>query len=326
MKFFTKVGWRSAKHQRPRYLPLVIGTTSTLRPTTLSARAARVLADGPCDVVALMRAVCQVERLQRDAAERMAQALFGSRPEFVCLPTGWWALADAEASASGPVDVAGATLATLRTLDFAVVDVETTGTHAGGTDRITEIAIVRVRGGEVGEVYSQLVNPERPIPPHITALTQITWAMVRDQPTFSGIAEAVRERLQGAIFTAHNASFDWRFVSEEFQRATGRELTGPRLCTVRMSRAFLPELSRRTLDHLTRHFGIEIAARHRAAGDALATAHALVRLLQIAEREGVASWADLEARVGRSGSSGARTASARRRRAFPLPMTEDESA
>jgi DNA polymerase-3 subunit epsilon len=206
---------------------------------------------------------------------------------------------------------------------FAVVDVETTGTSAGRGDRITEIAIVRVERGEIVDRWSTLVNPERPIPLHITALTHITWAMVRDEAPFRTIVPDVLSRLAGAVFTAHNAPFDWRFVSEEVRRGTGAELSGPRLCTVRMARALLPSLPRRSLDHLTRYFGITIDARHRALGDALATAEALRRLLRIAADDGIATWLELDARVGARAVPRSRTASDRRRRAFPMPASED---
>lgn len=303
------------------------GTVVAPRPTTLSARALRRLADGPLDAVTLMRDVCQVARLQVDAAERMAQALLGHHPEFVRLPSGHWALTEMDtASAPSPAGGEPADFPRLADIAFSVVDVETTGTQASGGDRITEIAIVQVRGGEVGEVYSQLVNPERPIPPYITALTQISWDMVRDQPRFRQVAQQVLDRLSGTVFVAHNASFDWRFVSEELRRGVGHDLSGPRLCTVRLAKALLPDLPRRSLDHLSRYFNIEIEARHRAAGDAVATAHALCRMLRVAEGEGVRTWPELEALLAPRGPRARRTAGDRRRRAFPLPVSEDDIA
>lgn len=281
-----------------------------------------------------MREVCQVDRLQADAAERMAVALLGSHPEFRRLPTGHWALTTGATGATGGAEAAVRPREgdphpagpRLLDLSFSVVDVETTGTRASGGDRITEIAIVRVEQGRVGEVYSQLVNPERPIPPFITALTQISWEMVRDQPTFRQVVPDVLERLRGSIFVAHNAAFDWRFVSEEVRRCSGQELSGPRLCTVRLARAALPQLSRRSLDHVSRHFGIEIGARHRAAGDAVATAHALCRMLNIAADAGVETWSALQAFVDGPVGRRPQRAADRRRRAFPLPVTEDDIA
>lgn len=301
------------------------------RPTTLSARAAQRLASGPLDPVTLMRDVCKVDRLQADAAERMALALLSSHPEFVRLPSGHWALAaglapPSGASASGGpggARAAGSESSSLFDVNFAVVDVETTGTSPASGDRITEIAIAHVRGGELVDVYAQLVNPQRPIPPYITQLTQISWEMVRDQPVFSDIASTVVDRLAGQVFTAHNAAFDWRFVADAVDRGIGHELSGPKLCTVRLARLLLPALPRKSLDHVTRYFGIDIAARHRAEGDAVATAQALVRMLRIAEEQGVCSWPVLERRLAAPTTNRRSTASDRRRRAFPLPASED---
>lgn len=185
----------------------------------------------------------------------------------------------------------------LRDLPCAVVDVETTGTVAEGGDRITEIAIVPVTGGVVGEPYVRLVDPERPIPPYITTLTGISTAMVRGQPPFRAIADEVASHLAGRVFTAHNASFDWRFVFGELARARAPGAVTPpaehRLCTVRLARVFLPGLPRRSLDHVVAHLGIPLLQRHRAAGDALATAHALVRLLAMAQDAGITHWGAL---------------------------------
>ncbi len=312
----------------------VLGARLQPRPTTLSARAAARLADGPLDAITLMRDVCQVAKLQQDAAERMAIALLSSHDEFVQLPSGHWSLRgwvrpDRAIAYSTPDDTgncASPPAPSLRDVAFAVVDVETTGTRAANGDRITEIAIAQVQGGEVREVYSQLVNPERPIPPYITSLTQISWEMVRDQPVFRQIAPEVGRRLAGHVFVAHNASFDWRFVSEELLRGTATQLSGPKLCTVRLTRALLPQLSRRSLDHVTNYFGISIASRHRAAGDAEATAQVLLRLLDVAADLGIESWPELDRRLHTPAERRSRTAADRRRRAFPHPVSQDDIA
>ena len=336
-------------------LPVALAARAATRvlsqPTTLSARAAVRLADGPLDAVTLMRDVCQVERLQHEAAERMAVALLSSHEEFVHLPSGLWAIRGADGTpvarrAGMAYQAPGVSEATRRSImerpspfdpepdasprlhetSFVVVDVETTGARATGSDRITEIAIATVRGGELTEVYTQLVNPERLIPVHITGITGITWEMVKDQPCFRHVATDVTTRLAGGVFTAHNASFDWRFVSEELRRGVGQTLAGPKLCTVRLARVLLPQLARRSLDHLANYFGIEIAARHRAAGDAEATAKALVRMLAVAEDRGIETWNGLETLAMRPAARKRRTASDRRRRAFPHGAVEDHIA
>lgn len=329
MKYFTNVDLVLSIYQRYDALPLAIFSPMS-RPTTLSARAAQRLATGPLDPVTLMCDVCKVDRLQADAAERMAVALLSSHPEFVRLPSGHWMLAETALVASiAPTqttadgDVAATASGSLLDVSFAVVDVETTGTSPVAGDKITEIAIAQVRGGAVVDVYAQLVNPQRPIPPYITQLTRISWEMVRDQPTFREIAPTIVTRLAGHVFTAHNAAFDWRFVGHELGLGIGHLLAGPKLCTVRLARVLLPALPRKSLDHVTRYFGIEIEARHRAEGDAVATAQALVRMLRIADDEGVRSWPALEKMLAAPSAKRRLTASDRRRRAFPLPASED---
>lgn len=310
-------------------MPSLRTTSVQSEPTTLSARAAQRLLGGPLDSTTLMREVCHVDRLTPDAAERMAHALLAARSDFVRLANGCWALAhDPRLTANAPTapHVASTDDPSLSAMSFAVVDVETTGTNARVHDRITEISVVRVVDGAIADVYTRLVNPERSIPSFITSLTHISWDMVKDEPPFRHIADDISERLSGHVFTAHNAAFDWGFVSEELSRSAGRRLSGHRLCTVRLARVLLPELSRRSLDHVTRHFGIEVAARHRAEGDAVATAHCLLRLLRVAEERDVNTWSALSALVGPRQSSRKKTAGDRRQRAFPHPVTKDDVA
>jgi DNA polymerase-3 subunit epsilon len=92
--------------------------------------------------------------------------------------------------------------------------------------------------------------------------------------------------LDGRVFVAHNVSFDWRFVSAQLGDAMGYVPQGPRLCTVQLARHLAPGLKRRNLDSLASHFGVPVHARHRAYGDALATARILLRLLDEARNRG----------------------------------------
>ena len=233
--------------------------------------------------------------------------------------------ADDPCSDDAPLDPApnDASRELLSTLSYVVVDVETTGGRPFAGDRVTEIAAVAVRNGEVAEVYETLVNPQRSIPPMITAITNITWEMVRDQPTFREICPNVVSALRGNVFVAHNVTFDWKFVTHEVSRATGEQLDGRRLCTVRLARRLLPHLPRRSLDWVARYYGVDIpaAVRHRAAGDAIATAHVLLGLLRDAAERGVTTWHDLDLFLG-ARASGAR----RRRTALPRTLDKDTTA
>jgi DNA polymerase-3 subunit epsilon len=171
---------------------------------------------------------------------------------------------------------------------FVVVDVETTGTSHGGGDRVTEVAAVAVECGVVTEEFQSLVNPGRPIPWRITDLTGISNAMVAGAPAFHEIADELSRTLAGRTFVAHNAAFDWGFLSAEFARAGRPEaLEGSPLCTVRMARRLLAHLPRRNLDSVAQHYGVEIDGRHRALGDARATARVLLGLLRDVEPHGV---------------------------------------
>jgi DNA polymerase-3 subunit epsilon len=116
--------------------------------------------------------------------------------------------------------------------------------------------------------------------------------MVSSAPFFDHVAADVLERLEGRVFVAHNARFDWGWVSRQLAEAIGEVPKAELLCTVKMTRRLLPRLRRRNLDAVARHFGIDVADRHRAHGDALATARILIRLLDEAGRQGLA---DLEA-------------------------------
>jgi DNA polymerase III subunit epsilon len=296
----------------------------TLRPaeTFLASRARDFLAAGPAEAVPLIEHVCQIPGAPRVVAEHMAQALLGERIDFVRDVDGRWRLAEPARApyvpnASYQVD-AFATDPELLSLDYAVVDVETTGTRCWAGDRITEIAVVSVRGGMVAGMFESLVNPERPIPPFVTRLTNITWDMVKHAPRFAEICDDVVQAMDGAIFVAHNAPFDWRFISTEVERATGRLLDGRRLCTVKLARKLLPQLRSRRLDYLAMHYGVTITARHRAGGDAAATAKILLRLLRDARSLECHSWPDLEAMLGR-----VLVRTRRRRRWNPMPHSVD---
>ena len=161
---------------------------------------------------------------------------------------------------------------------YAIVDIETTGGYALN-NRITEIAIYFHNGEAIIDSYETLINPERPIPPYITGLTGIDDKMVAQAPTFEEVAEELYKLLEGKIFVAHNVNFDYSFIKKEFEMV-GMSLHTSKLCTVRLSRKLIPGLRSYGLGNLSQSLGIEIEARHRAAGDAHATAKIFHMLLE----------------------------------------------
>jgi DNA polymerase-3 subunit epsilon len=153
---------------------------------------------------------------------------------------------------------------------YAIVDIETTGGSAERS-RITEIAILIHDGKEVIKRYSTLVNPGCPIPYYITQFTGISDDMVRYAPAFHEIAKEIIELTEGAVFVAHNVRFDYGFVKAAF-KDLGYNYNRKTLCTVRLSRNTFKGLPSYSLGNLCESLNIVIKDRHRALGDAEATA------------------------------------------------------
>ncbi len=167
---------------------------------------------------------------------------------------------------------------------FVVVDVETTGMSAL-EDRMTEIALMKVRDGILVDEFSTLINPLVSISNFITDLTGIDNLMVRDAPTAREIMPDVAEFLQGSVFVAHNAAFDWGFVSHAARRERGIELENPQLCTVKLSRKILPMLGSKSLGPVAQFLDVTIPQRHRASGDAYATALILIKFISFLRKK-----------------------------------------
>ena len=161
---------------------------------------------------------------------------------------------------------------------YSVVDIETTGNGYKG-QKITEISVFLFDGEKIIDEFTSLVNPEQAIPYFITNLTGITEAMVRTAPKFYEIAKKVAEITKDAIFVAHNVNFDYNIIRDEF-KSLGFDFKRKKLCTVRLSRKIIPGLSSYSLGNICTAEGIEIAARHRAKGDAEATVELFRRLLK----------------------------------------------
>jgi DNA polymerase III epsilon subunit family exonuclease len=263
----------------------------------LVERAHASLAAGPLHTATLAERVLGVQGNARAAAAGVF-SLLGTDPRFTVDAQGVWSLVE-------PPERTPAR--SLWEEEWVVVDVETTGGSPQQGHRVTEVAAVWVTAGEVTRTFSTLVNPERRIPPMITGLTGISDQMVRDAPRFHEIAPRVMTALRGRVFVAHNAPFDWRFLTTEMDRALGRQMDGRQLCTVRLARKLLPELSSRSLDALALYFGLEIEARHRALDDAVATARVLVRFLELLGERDITDWAGVQSLLERRAPRGKKT-------------------
>lgn len=170
---------------------------------------------------------------------------------------------------------------------FCVIDTETTGMKAAYS-KIMDIAIIRVEKGRVVERYETFLNPLCHIPFMIQTITGIRPEDVKEAPLFSDVAYDISRILHGAVFVAHNVSFDYAFIKEEFKRV-GISYDAPKLCSVQLSRALFPEEKRHNLDAIIERFNIRIKKRHRAMPDTKAVLSFFKTIEKEVEKEKIKS-------------------------------------
>lgn len=163
-------------------------------------------------------------------------------------------------------------------MNYAVIDVETTG-GSPSNSKVTEIAIYKHDGNTVIDSFVTLVNPETIISEFVRNLTGISNKMVENAPKFYEIAKKIVEFTKDTVFVAHNVNFDYSTIRHEFKQL-GYDFRLPHLCTVTTSRNLLPNKDSYSLGKLCKSLGIELIGRHRAGGDAKATAALLSILLE----------------------------------------------
>jgi DNA polymerase III epsilon subunit family exonuclease len=168
---------------------------------------------------------------------------------------------------------------------YIVTDVETTGSNTA-KDRITEIACVTVKNGEIISQYSTLINPHQNIPPYVAKMTGISQFMVSSAPDEYDVLDMVKSvfEVDTPIFVAHNVSFDYGFMSNYYKRAF-EQFDFQQLCTLKLAKKLLPRDIKKNVGDLSGYFGIRMKNRHRALIDAKSTAMILIELLKIAQKE-----------------------------------------
>ncbi len=172
----------------------------------------------------------------------------------------------------------------LSEIRFVVLDLETSGgaPHLGAA--ITEVGAVKVKGGEVLDTFSTLVNPRHPIPSYITDLTGIDDALVNDAPPIESVLPDLFHFLEDetTVFVAQNAPFDLSFLKYA-AREHGHPWPPFRvLDTAILARKVLTreEAPNCKLGSLAQFFGTEITPNHRALDDAKATVDVLHGIIE----------------------------------------------
>ncbi len=184
--------------------------------------------------------------------------------------------------------------------EFIVFDIETTGLYPM-KDRITEIGAVKIRQGQLVDKFSELINPEMPIPDNITKLTGITNAMVRDKETIKEVLPRFLEFAGNSPLIAHNASFDCGFIRAKAGEL-GLKVSNVSIDTLQLSRMLLPELKKHKLNLVCEYLGISLENHHRASDDAEATAAMMLKFIEIMRDKGIQNVEDINRLASREGS------------------------
>ena len=168
---------------------------------------------------------------------------------------------------------------------FAVLDLETSGGSPRLGAGITEIGVVKVKGGKVLGTFQSFVDPGHALPYFITELTGITDQMLVSAPFIDEILPTLFEFLGNpdeTVVVAHNSPFDLSFLKAA---ALTHEIDWPEYVTVdtaRLARAVLDrdEVANCKLSTLSQFFGATISPNHRALDDATATVDVLHGLIE----------------------------------------------
>ncbi len=162
---------------------------------------------------------------------------------------------------------------------YIVTDIETNGKKIPN-GRIIEIALVKILNGEIVDYFHSLINPEGKVPWFITNLTGIKTSMLKNAPLFKELAYEIVSFIDDGIIVAHNAIFDYTFLKFELERSLNNfTFLNEKLCTIKLTRKKFPELTKYNLDFLSTFFNINNPDRHRAYGDAMATAELFIKYL-----------------------------------------------
>lgn len=178
---------------------------------------------------------------------------------------------------------------------FAVLDLETSGGSPKLGAGITEIGVVKVKGGEVIGSFQSFVDPGHSLPFFITELTGITDQMLISAPFIDEVLPTLFEFLgspEETVVVAHNSPFDMSFLKAA---ATVHEYEWPNYVTIdtaRLARAILDrdEVVNCKLGTLAHFFGAQTSPNHRALDDALATVDVLHGLIERLAGHGVTTF------------------------------------
>ena len=186
----------------------------------------------------------------------------------------------------------------LDELTFAVIDLETTGLHANRGDAVCEVGLVKVEGWSLTPIMSELVNPQKRIPPSAGRVHGITDAMVSIAPPIDQILPIMKDHFEGCVLAAYNAPFELGFLGNAFREKNIHTPSLPCLDLFALARAIVISRSGYALRKIAPVLGIEDKQDHRALGDALIAGKVLQALAEILRFQGVENLLELKNSYG----------------------------
>ena len=176
--------------------------------------------------------------------------------------------------------------------EFVVFDIETTGLNSH-TNEIIEIGAVKIKAGRIVDRYSQLINPGRPIPYHITEITSITDEQVANEPKIDEVIGKFVDFIGDAVLVAHNAPFDMGFIKRDIKKYLNIDLECSVIDTLQMARDLFPDLKKYGLGDLNKTLGLALEKHHRAVDDSQATANMFIIFLDKYKEKGLEYMKDI---------------------------------
>ena len=174
----------------------------------------------------------------------------------------------------------------LRSLNFCIIDLETTGGNPE-TEKIIEIGMVRIENRKISEERNWLVNPQKDIPEFVQKLTGIRKADVEHAPKIEEVIDEVVQFIGDTILVAHNTSFDIPFINGVLKKLQRPALENKVICTNIMTKYMIPDIMSSNLNYMTQIFNIPHTQAHRAIEDARATGELLLKYMEIFEDKGI---------------------------------------
>lgn len=176
--------------------------------------------------------------------------------------------------------------------EFVVFDIETTGLNSH-TNEIIEIGAVKIKAGRIVDRYSQLINPGRPIPYHITEITSITDEQVANEPKINEVIGKFVDFIGDAVLVAHNAPFDMGFIKRDIKKYLNIDYQCSVIDTLQMARDLFPDLKKYGLGDLNKTLGLALEKHHRAVDDSQATANMFIIFLEKYKEKGLEYMKDI---------------------------------